>query len=187
MQLAKAWLQLHIRGTLLRYEVLAMNRLHTLLFLLIAPTCMQMPAWAQVQRCTDASGHVTYTNAPCQPGQRSHELIPPSSPQERAQQEAQYQQALERRREAQALQLQRDAALAQQQASAAERRTRPVVVEVNTPTPAPEVVYSPLYPPPPPAYVPPPAPPHPPHPPSTGHHCNVFRCYDGQGNTWNRP
>lgn len=167
-----------------------MNPLRHLLVLLIVPTCMQMPAWAQVQRCTDASGHVTYTDTACQQGQRSHEVVPPTSAQERAEQEARYQQALERRRHAQALQLQRDAVQqaqqqAQQQARAAARRQPPVVVEVVAPAPAPGVVYSPLYPPPHRVHASPPA--RPQHPASAGQQCNVFRCYDGKGNTWNRP
>lgn len=163
-----------------------MNPLRHLLVLLIVPTCMQMPAWAQVQRCTDASGHVTYTDTVCQQGQRSHEVVPPTSAQERAEQEARYQQALERRREQHALDMQRQAqAQAEAAALAAQRPPPPIVVEVAAPAQPPGVVYGPLYPPFGPSFMRPPT--MPPQPPSARQHCNVFRCYDGKGNTWSRP
>ena len=152
--------------------------------------CMQLPASAQVQRCTDASGHVTYTDGQCVQGQRAQEVVPELSPQDRAQQQALYAQALERRREEKALQMQRDAVRqAEQQAKAAalapQRLPAPIVVEVAAPESPPSVVYSPMYPPPRPPHLRPPVPP--PHPPATGYHCNVFRCYDGKGHSWSRP
>lgn len=154
------------------------------------------PAQAQVFRCTDAQGRITYTGTPCAPSQSGKEVLPAPTPEERAQQEAQYQQALERRRAEQALQAEREAAQAQSDAAraaeqAAQRPQPPVIVQVPPSSP-PVVVpsYGPFYPPRPPHGRPPPPPRPQPQPPDTkadGYNCNVFRCYDGKGNTYPRP
>ncbi|MGE8398247.1 MAG: hypothetical protein ACN6NT_11640, partial [Comamonas sp.] len=115
------------------------------------------------------------------------QVIPPMSAQERAQQDAQYQQALQRKHAAQVLQAERDAAQLQAQAAlaAAQAAQRPapspVVVQVPVTEPA---SFAPLYPARPPHVRPYPSMP---QPPRQAVNCNVFRCYDGRGNTWNRP
>lgn len=55
-------------------------------------------AHAQVVRCTDAQGRVTYTEGSCPEHQKSREVLPELSAQERAEQDAQYQQALKQAR-----------------------------------------------------------------------------------------
>lgn len=166
--------------------------------LLFAGACMPSFVSAQVLRCVDAKGHVTYTNtAACPSSQRSSEVVPPLSEQEKAQQAAQYQQALERKRAMQQLQAERDAEQrkADAERAAAEAAQRPPAA---TPTPAPVIVqvpgtttvapgYGPLYPPRPPHARPPAHLPPPPNTQAEGYNCNVFRCYDGKGNTWERP
>lgn len=161
-----------------------MNTLHPLLVLLLLPTCMQMPAQAQIQRCTDDRGHVTYTDGRCASGQESEEVMPALNAEEQAQLQARYQQAMERRRQEQALQLQREAMRpASAAAQPAQRHPAPVVVEVAAP-PAPAVVYTPGYSAPRPPYL---GVPGMPPPPSGSYQCNALRCFDGKGNTWTRP
>ncbi|WP_312568644.1 DUF4124 domain-containing protein [Comamonas sp.] len=157
--------------------------------------CALSTAHAQVVRCTDAQGRVTYTEGACPAHQTSREVVPELSAQERAEQAAQYQRALENKRATQQAQAEREAAQAQEaaQRAAAEAARRPPPAPIVVVPPAPAApsdlpVYGPLY---------PPRPPHPPHvrpphpqpppPPSEGYNCNVFRCYDGKGNTWQRP
>jgi len=150
-------------------------------------------AHAQVIRCVDASGHVTYTDGTCPNSKQVQEILPPLTAQEQAEHEAQYQQALERKRAAQQLQAEREAA--QQKADAqraaalaAQRPVPPVIVQV--PPSDPITTYVPLYPPRPPHIRPPhirPPPPIRPQPDTGSYNCNVFRCYDGKGNTWSRP
>lgn len=154
-------------------------------------------AHAQVVRCTDAQGRVTYTEGSCPEHQKSREVLPELSAQERAEQDAQYQQALENKRAAQQAQAERQAAQAQEaaQRAAAEAARRPPPAPIVVVPPAPAVsselpIYGPLYPPRPPRppHVRPPPHPVPPPPGSSpGYNCNVFRCYDGKGNTWQRP
>ena len=148
---------------------------------------------AQVFRCVDGKGKVTYTDSGCTSNQSAQEVIPPMSAEEKAQMDAQYQQALERKRQEQALQAERDAAERQARAAreAAEAAQKPpVVVHIEPPaqtaTPQPPA-YGPFYPPHrPPMQRPMPRPPGP-DPKAPGYNCNVFKCYDGKGNTWNRP
>lgn len=71
---------------------------------------------AQVHRCTSAQGHTTYTNAPCAEGETAVLVQPALSAQEHAQQQAQYEQALQRREAERA-------ARAQQEAAAQTQRT----------------------------------------------------------------
>lgn len=159
-----------------------------LLATLIALVCAPGAAQAQVLRCEDAQGKVTYTNAGCPHSQEMTEVIPALDAQAQQRQDAQYQEALARKREAQQLQATRD--LAQQQADAA----RAAAQAAQRPAPAPVIVqvpaneappsYGPLYPARPPHVRPPPPKP---QPPRQASNCNVFRCYDGKGNTWNRP
>ena len=153
------------------------------------------PAHAQVQRCTDArTGQVTYTDGPCAAGQQATEVLPALSPEERAAQQRQYQQAQERlqaelARSQAARRAQAQAEAAQAAAQAAHRPPPPVVVTV--PEAQPYAVPYPVYvdrgqphrphrpghqskPPPPPQ-------------PGPGWHCNVFRCSDGKGNVVPRP
>ena len=153
------------------------------------------PAHAQVQRCTDArTGQVTYTDGPCAAGQQATEVLPALSPEERAAQQRQYQQAQERlqaelARSQAARRAQAQAEAAQAAAQAARRPPPPVVVTV--PEAQPYAVPYPVYvdrgqphrphrpghqskPPPPPQ-------------PGPGWHCNVFRCSDGKGNVVPRP
>ncbi|MBP9941979.1 MAG: hypothetical protein KBF33_11405, partial [Comamonas sp.] len=68
-------------------------------------------------------------------------------------------------------------------ALAAQRPVPPVIVQV--PPSDPVTTYVPLYPPRPPHIRPPP--PMRPQPSTGNYNCNVFRCYDGKGNTWSRP
>lgn len=157
---------------------------------LLIGACVHGIAHAQVMRCVDASGHVTYTDGKCPNSKEVQEILPPLSAQEQAQHDAQYQQALERKRTAQQLQAEREAA--QQKADAeraaalaAQRPVPPVVVQV--PPSEPSTTYVPVYPIRPPHVRPPRPPVQPPHPSSGDYNCNVFRCYDGKGNTWSRP
>ena len=153
----------------------------------IAVVCAPGLAQAQVLRCEDAKGNITYTNTGCPGSKEVMQVLPAMTEQERAQQEAQYQRALERKREAQKLQAERDAAQRQTDAARApspvvHRPAAPVIVQVPANEGAP--AYSPLYPPRPPHVRPqPPLP----QPPQAAVNCNVFRCYDGKGNTWSRP
>lgn len=136
---------------------------------------------AQVQRCTDAQGHITYTDGPCLKGQRSLEVVPAPTAEERALESLRYEQAMERRREQQLIDAQRNAARqAEQAAEAARRPPAPVVVHVPTPAAPPaEVIYPPAYYPPHPPHAQPIHPPrHQPRPNSTGTQCNALRCYD---------
>lgn len=145
---------------------------------------------AQVLRCEDAQGHITYTNTGCPHSKAIKEVVPVQSAHEKAQQDAQYQQAVQRKRAEQQAWDERNAA--QQQADAA----RAAVQAVQRPAPAPVVVqvptnaapsYGPFYPPRPPHVRPQPPLPPGPNPQAPGYNCNVFKCYDGKGNTWNRP
>ena len=154
-------------------------------------------AQAQVLQCTDRQGHITFTNTTCPAGQRMQQVAPAIPPEVQAEQDARYQEALERRRAEQALQAERDATQARIDAAraserAALRQPRPL------PAPAPVIVEVPVaappYYPPPNAQWHPPRPPHPAPPPAQptpqsggSHNCNAFRCYDGKGNTWARP
>lgn len=155
---------------------------------LVAMACMPAVVQAQVLRCEDAQGRITYTNTGCAHSKEVTELLPALNAEEQARQEAQYQQALARKREAQQQQAERD--IAQQQSDAARaaaqaaQRPAPAPVIVQVPASPPSVSYGPLYPPRPPQLRPPPPAPAP-HPPAVN--CNVFRCYDGKGQTWNRP
>lgn len=146
-------------------------------------------AQSPVLRCEDASGNVTYTNAGCAFSQEVTEVLPALNAQEQQRQDAQYQQALERKRAEQRMHAEQ--ALVQQQADAARaaaqaaQRPPPAPVVVQMPASEPSTRYVPL---------PPPRPPHmrPPPPPGAPTHgqavnCNVFRCYDGKGNTWSQP
>lgn len=155
----------------------------------LAGICAHSAVQAQVLRCEDAQGNVTYTNTGCPHSKEVIQVVPPMSAQERAQQEAEYQQALQRKQAEQQHRAERDAA--QQQADAARAAAQaaqrpppapaPIVVQVPAGEPA---AYVPLYPPRPPHVRPPPPMP---QPPTQAVNCNVFRCYDGKGNTWNRP
>ena len=166
-----------------------------LLIALTGAGLLTLPAaHAQVVRCTDAQGQVTYTEGSCPKRQESREIVPAMSAQERALQEAQYQRALANKRAARQAQSERDMAQAQEDAqraaAEASRRPLPTTIVVAPPAPAAvsneQPVYGPLYPPRPPHVRPPP---HPAPPPASteGYNCNVFRCYDGKGNTWQRP
>lgn len=163
---------------------------------LMTVCCVHGTVQAQVLRCEDAQGQVTYTDTRCPGSKEVTEVVPALMPEEQARQDALYQQALARKREAQQLQAERD--LAQQRREAAEAAQRPapapVVVPVPVPVPAsePTPTYVPLPYPVRPPYAGPPygrppqvRPPPPPPPPALN--CNVFRCYDGKGNTWSRP
>lgn len=153
-------------------------------------------AHAQVQRCTDAKGHTTYTDGPCLQGQRGKEVVPALTAEERALEHLRYEQAMERRREEQLINAQRNAARqAEQDAEAARRPPAPVVVHVPTPAAPPaEVIYPPAYYPPHPPHAKPPPPRPQPGPGSAGTantQCNAFRCYDvpapAPGRMLNRP
>lgn len=98
---------------------------------LLAALCAPSIASAQVVRCEDANGHVTYTNAGCPKSQALTEIVPQLSAEEKAKQQAQYQQALEQKY----AQQQRQAALdaAQREAEAA----RPPAPTVQRPPPPP--------------------------------------------------
>ena len=91
-----------------------------------------LPAQAQVQRCTDArTGKVTYTDGSCSADQRSQEVVPALSPQEKAAQERQYEEAQARWQVEQArTQAQRrlEAEKAAAQAAAAAARQPPVQI-----------------------------------------------------------
>lgn len=173
-----------------------------LLAALITVCCIQGTVQAQVLRCEDAQGQVTYTDTRCPGSKEVTEVVPALTPEEQARQDALYQQALARKREAQQLQAERD--LAQQRREAAEAAQRPaptpapVVVPVPVPVPVPAseptTTYVPVPYPVRPPYVGPPhgrpphvRPPPPPPQPPPALNCNVFRCYDGKGNTWSRP
>lgn len=156
-----------------------------------------LPAQAQVQRCTDArTGKVTYTDGSCSADQRSQEVVPALSPQEKAAQERQYEEAQARWQLEQArTQAQRrlEAEKAAAQAAAAAARQPPVQIIQPPANPvAPVVVPYPVYPGSVGAYPPHhrPRPPHgkpPPPEPEVRWQCNVFRCYDGKGNVRPRP
>jgi hypothetical protein len=169
-----------------------MNLFPPLTAALLALLCTHSMVQAQVLRCEDAQGKVTYTDASCPHSKEVIQVVPAMTAQERAQQDAQYQQALQRKQAAQLQQAERDAA--QQQAEAARAAAQaakrlppapaPVIVQVPASEPS---YYSPPYlsRPPLPPHVRPPAPK--PQPPQQAANCNVFRCYDGKGNTWARP
>ena len=151
-------------------------------------------AGAQVLRCEDAQGRVTYTNTTCPHDQRMQEVAPPLSAEEQARQDAQYQQALERKREQQQLRAeqedaQRKAEAERAAAQPAQQPPPPIIVQVPEAAPAPPVYVPVPVPQRPPVHRPgpPPAPPHKPHPDGSGYQCNVFRCWDGKGNVWSRP
>lgn len=140
-------------------------------------------AHAQVLRCEDARGHVTYTNTECPHSQRSKEIAPRLSDEEKAQQEAQYQQALERKREEQIRWAELDAARrkadAERATAEAARRppAPPIIVQVpasDSQPPSYGLLNSPRHTP-------------KPNPKAPGYNCNVFKCYDGKGNVWMRP
>lgn len=148
---------------------------------------------AQVLRCEDAQGRITYTDTECPKSKSIQEVLPAMSSEEKAQLDAQYQQALARKQEEQARLAERDAAQrkAEAELAAAQAAQRPpVIVQMPPPetatNPQPPV-YGPLYPPHrPPMQRPMPLPPGP-DTKAPGYNCNVFKCYDGKGNTWNRP
>lgn len=156
-----------------------------------------LPVQAQVQRCTDArTGKVTYTDGSCSADQRSQEVVPALSPQEKAAQERQYEEAQARWQVEQArTQAQRrlEAEKAAAQAAAAAARQPPVqIIQPPANPAAPVVVPYPVYPGSVGAYPPHhrPRPPHgkpPPPEPEVRWQCNVFRCYDGKGNVRPRP
>lgn len=177
-----------------------MTHYRSLCAVLLATLGAVTSANAQVLRCEDANGRVTYTDGSCPSSQRTTEVMPPQSAQDKALQEERYQQALERKNAELAQQAERDAAQRQAQAerAAAEAALRPpappppsvVVVpapEVAPPAYGPSYGYGPMYPPRPPHVRPPRPHPPKPKPNADGYNCNVFRCYDGKGNTWSRP
>ncbi|WP_377726069.1 DUF4124 domain-containing protein [Comamonas nitrativorans] len=163
-------------------------------FFLAALIGWMAPAAAQVQRCTDTrTGQVTYTDGPCPSHQRSVEVLPAQTPEEKAAQARQYEEAQARWQAEQARtealrRAEAEKAAAQAAAAAAQRPP----VQIQLPPPAePQVVPYPVYPYPP-AYPPGhrPRPPHgkpPPPEPEGPWQCNVFRCYDGKGNVRPRP
>ena len=165
--------------------------------LLFTVVTVSLPAQAQVQRCTDArTGKVTYTDGSCSADQRSQEVVPALSPQEKAAQERQYEEAQARWQVEQArTQAQRrlEAEKAAAQAAAAAARQPPVhIIQPPAKPAAPVVVPYPVYPGSVGAYPPHhrPRPPHgkpPPPEPEVRWQCNVFRCYDGKGNVRPRP
>ncbi|KUF40974.1 DUF4124 domain-containing protein [Comamonas kerstersii] len=167
---------------------------HPLYATLLALLSVCSTAGAQVLRCEDAQGRVTYTNTTCPHDQRMQEVAPPLSAEEQARQDAQYQQALERKREQQLLRAEQEAAQRKAEAeraaaAAAKRPPQPIIVQEPQAPPA-SPVYVPVpVPQRPPMHrpVPPPPPAHKPHPDGAGYHCNVFRCWDGKGNVWTRP
>lgn len=165
--------------------------------LLFTVVTASLPVQAQVQRCTDArTGKVTYTDGSCSADQRSQEVVPALSPQEKAAQERQYEEAQARWQLEQArtqAQRQIEAEKAATQAAAAAARQPPVqIIQPPANPAAPVVVPYPVYPGSVGAYPPPhrPRPPHgkpPPPEPEVRWQCNVFRCYDGKGNVRPRP
>lgn len=167
---------------------------HPLYATLLALLSVCSTAGAQVLRCEDTQGRVTYTNTTCPHDQRMQEVAPPLSAEEQARQDAQYQQALERKREQQLLRAEQEAAQRKAEAeraaaAAAKRPPQPIIVQEPQAPPA-SPVYVPVpVPQRPPMHrpVPPPPPAHKPHPDGAGYHCNVFRCWDGKGNVWSRP
>lgn len=167
-----------------------MNILRPLTLALLACACWHSAAQAQVLRCEDANGNVTYTNTGCAHSKEVIQVVPPISAQERAQQDAQYQQALQRKQAEQLQHAERDAARQQADAARAAAQAAQRPATVLEPAPASDPArYVPIYVPRPPHARPPHArPPLPmPHPPQQALNCNVFRCYDGKGNTWSRP
>ena len=165
-------------------------------FVLVALIGWTAPAGAQVQRCTDArTGQVTYTDGSCASGQRSVEVLPALTPEEKAAQTQQYEEAQARWQAEQARTeaLRRaEAEKAAAQAAAAAARRPPVQIQLPPPA-EPSVVPYPAYPFPPGGWTghrPRPRPPHgkpPPPEPQGNWQCNVFRCYDGKGNVRPRP
>ncbi len=101
--------------------------------LLFTVVTASLPAQAQVQRCTDArTGKVTYTDGSCSADQRSQEVVPALSPQEKAAQERQYEEAQARWQLEQArtqAQRQLEAEKAAAQAAAAAARQPPVQID----------------------------------------------------------
>lgn len=165
-------------------------------FALAASIAWMAPATAQVQRCTDTrTGQVTYTDGPCPGHQRSVEVLPAQTPEEKAAQARQYEEAQARWQAEQARTeaLRRaEAEKAAAQAAAVAAQRPPVQIIQPTAEPAEPVLvpYS-VYPYPP-AHPPGhrPRPPHgkpPPPEPEGPWQCNVFRCYDGKGNVRPRP
>lgn len=166
---------------------------------------------AQVNRCTDAQGRITYTNAPCAAGEAAVQVQPALTEQERAQQQAQYEQALQRREAERAARAEQEAAAqtqrahedslraatqAAQEAAERARQAQAAADEAAASANAPTVLPMPAWGSHRPAPVPPMYPPvHRPHPQpphggpgasagtGSGWSCNVFRCTDGQGNT----
>ncbi len=148
---------------------------------------------AQVQRCTDArTGKVTYTDGSCASDQRSVEVVPALTPEEKTAQDRQYEEAQARWQLEQArtqAQRQLEAEKAAAQAAAAAARQPPVQI-IQPPANAAEPVLVPY-----PVYPGSvgghrPRPPHgKPQPPEqeVQWQCNVFRCYDGKGNVRPRP
>ena len=164
---------------------------YSLCAVLFALMCAPSMTTAQVLRCEDAQGNITYTDTECPKSKSIKEVLPPMSAGEKAQLDAQYQQALARKQEEQARLAERDAAWRKEQAerAAIEAAQRPPVIVQMPPPPVadPAPTYGPLYPPRhPPIQRPMPQPPRP-DPQAPGYSCNVFKCYDGKGNTWNRP
>lgn len=163
------------------------------LLLIAALSLLGWQAQAQVQRCTDPrTGQVTYTDGACPSHQRSVEVLPAQSAEEKAEQERIYQEAQarwqveqERTEAARRAQAEADAAAA----AAAEAARPPIIVQVPAPETAPATTSYPLlYPTYPATHTRPPKPPRPPHgrppppEPPTQWHCNVFRCTDDKGN-----
>jgi len=164
------------------------------------------PAAAQVMRCVDpASGKVTYTDEACAHGESAREVQPRQSAQEIEQERAQAEQALQRKyqRQQQEAELQRQAPPSAPQPpgaapdpaqSAQCQRARQACLTPaeyarvqaqrasNAHAPYPALPgYAP------PVVVPPrPRPPHQQPQQREITNCNVFRCYDKNGNTYPR-
>ena len=154
---------------------------------LAASAWVSLPASGQVLRCTDpSSGKTSYTDGACPHGQRSLEVLPQQSTAEIAAERAQADRALtlkyqrqqqktaQRAAEAARAALQRPVEPTHRPRQHPERRERP-----ERPPPRPDYGYSPYG-----YYPPPPARPPAPAPRRDITHCNVFRCYDKNGNTY---
>ena len=151
-----------------------------------------LPAAAQVVRCTDpATGRITYTDGGCASGQAVQEVLPPKSPEDIAREQQQAEAALARKHERQQRETAERAAERAAELEAARiealRNPAPPPAYPAYPTPAPApIIIAPPY-----GYPLPGhggRPPHwrPPPPPPEITRCNVFRCYDRQGNSYPR-
>ena len=171
----------------LRLSRLLLRALPAILGISVLQATYIGPVHAQVYRCLDAQGRTSYTSLPCPNAQREKQILPALTPEEQARQTAAYEAALQRR------QAEREALAQRQTAQPAQAPSSPSSIEDPSPPAAPAPVVVPPspygYPPAhrPPAHMRPPQRPMPPPTPSEGYNCNVFRCYDGKGNTWSRP